>query len=122
MEGISGKRQHVGTRRTIARSSIVKGVSLTSPIGTDKNRVDSKKIIVPHRCMPPPQSILRCRHCNFSSISNRERQYHIIVLHSKRYYHTCPLCPRKFRSSGDFNFHLCRAHEYDPSIAHHFQS
>src|SRR6266850_874621 len=41
MERISREQQHLGTHQTIARSSIVKGVSLSSPSGTDKNSTDS---------------------------------------------------------------------------------
>src|SRR6267142_4672524 len=123
MEGLSRKQQHVGTRRTIAHSLIVKRISRTPPPRLYKSRTDTTTTLspFPHQCMPPLLPSFRCRHCQFSSTSTKERQYHIIVLHSTRHYHKCHLCPRSFRSRGDFNFHLTRTHEFDPAIAHRFR-
>src|SRR6267142_3854366 len=122
MEGISGKRQHVGARRTIARSPIVKRVSRASPTGVYKNPTSQTSNAFPltHWCMPPLLPSLHCPHCVFSTTHSRELQYHALVFHSTCHFHKCPLCPKRFKHCSGFNFHLSHTHEFNPTVIHCF--
>src|SRR6267142_1923995 len=124
MEGISGKRQYVGTGRTIACSPIVKRVSCPSPSRIHKNRTNTTSKIspFPHWCMPPLLPSLHCPHCVFSTTRNRDLQYHSLIFHSTHHFHKCPLCPKRFRSRSGFNFHLSHTHEFNPAVVHRFRS
>src|SRR6267142_2626454 len=124
MEGISGKRQHVGTCRTITSTPIVKRVSHPSPARNHKSYTDTETKVstLPHQCMPPLLPSLHCPHCVFSTTHHRELQYHTLVFHSTRRFHKCPLCPKRFRHRSGFNFHLSHTHEFNPTVVHHFQS
>src|SRR6266850_3811924 len=124
MEGVSRKRQHMGTRRTIACTPIVKRISRPPPSRNHKSHTDTTTKIstFPHRYMPPLLSSLHCPHCVFSTTRHRELQYHNLVFHSTRRFHKCPLCPKRFRSRSSFNFHLSHTHEFNPAVVHRFQS
>src|SRR6266850_7772723 len=124
MERIPRKQQHVRTHRTIACSPIVKRLSRAPPPRIHKNCTDtmSKVSTFPHWCMPPLLPSLHYPHCVFSTTCNRDLQYHILLFHSMRRFHKCPLCPKQFRNRSGFNFHLSYTHEFSPAVVHRFQS
>src|SRR6267142_6217066 len=124
MEGISRERQHVGTRRTIERTAIVKRISRAPPSRIHKSDTDTtiKVPLISHRYMPPLLPTLHCPHCVFSTTRHRELQYHTLVFHSTRRFHKCPLCPKRFRSRSGFDFHLSHTHEFNPAVVHRFRS
>src|SRR6267142_6033244 len=123
MEGISGKRQHLGTCRTIARSPIVKRIPYAPPPRNHKSDTDttSKASTFPHQCMPPLLPTLHCPHCVFSTTRHRELQYHTLVFHSTRRFHKCPLCPKRFRRRSGFDFLLSQTPEFYPAVVHRFR-
>src|SRR6266850_1767786 len=123
MEGISGKRQYMGARRTIACTPIVKRVSRPSSSRIHKSRADttSKVSPFPHWCMPPLLQSLHCPCCIFSTTHNRDLQYHTLIFHSTHRFHKCPLCPKRFKLHSGFEFHLSHTHEFNPAIIHHFR-
>src|SRR6267142_514829 len=55
--------------------------------------------------MPPILPSFHCSCCTFSSTRNRDLQYHILLPHSTRHFHKCPLCPKQFKHRSSFNFH-----------------
>src|SRR6266850_2063754 len=114
----------MGARRTIARSPIVKGISCSSPPGIYKSSTNStsNSFPFPHQCIPPFLSSSHCLHCTFSTTRNHDLQFRIILLHSMRRFHKCPLCPKRFKHCSGFDFHLSHTHEFNPAVIHHFQS
>src|SRR6266850_3860307 len=124
MEGVSRKRQHVGTHRTIACSPIVERISRAPPAGIYKNPTSStsKASTFPHHCMPPLLPTFHHPHCVFTTTCNRELQYHALLFHSTRRFHKCPLCPKRFKHRSGFDFHLSHTHEFNPSVVHHVLS
>src|SRR6267142_3703264 len=120
MEGLSRKRQHVGAHRTIARTTIVKRISRLSPPGIYKDRTNatSNTLSFPHQCMPPLLPSFHCSHCTFSTTHNHDLQLQLLLFHSMRRFHKCPLCPKRFKHRSGFNFHLSPMHEFNPAVVH----